>query len=69
MVRGATGGAPGAEVSVELATGHRPLGTIDWVAGGEMGIRFASPIDMVALLNRTLISQPGERRTMPRVFA
>jgi len=70
-VRGGLGGGadvkPGAEVSVELATGHRPVGTIDWVAGGEAGIRFAAPIDMVALLNRTLISQPGERRTMPRV--
>ena len=66
-VRGVTGEAPGAEVSVELATGQRPAGTIDWVAGGEAGIRFKQPIDMVALLNRTLISQPGERRTMPRV--
>ena len=76
-VRGGLGGGvgggvgaelrPGTEVSVELATGHRPAGTIDWVAGGEAGIRFAAPIDMVALLNRTLISQPGERRTMPRV--
>ncbi len=65
-VRGA-GGTPGAAVSIELATGHRPAGTIDWVAGGEAGIRFAAPIDMVALLNRTLVSQPGERRTMPRV--
>lgn len=67
-LRGGLGASrPGAEVSVELATGHRPAGTIDWVAGGEAGIRFAAPIDMVALLNRTLISQPGERRTMPRV--
>lgn len=66
-VRGATGEAPGTDVAVELATGHRPAGTIDWVAGGDVGIRFRQPIDMVALLNRTLISQPGERRTMPRV--
>ena len=67
-LRGGVGdGVPGSEVSVELATGHRPAGTIDWVAGGEAGIRFKAPIDMVALLNRTLISQPGERRTMPRV--
>ena len=66
-VRGVTGEAPGAEVSIELPTGQRPLGTIDWVAGGEAGIRFKQPIDMMALLNRTLISQPGERRTMPRV--
>ena len=67
-VRGGLGaGVPGSDVSVELATGHRPAGTIDWVAGGEAGIRFKAPIDMMALLNRTLISQPGERRTMPRV--
>ena len=66
-VRGVTGETLGAEVAVELATGQRPAGTIEWVAGGEAGIRFKQPIDMVALLNRTLISQPGERRTMPRV--
>lgn len=66
-VRGAMGEVPGAEVSIELATGQRPAGTIDWVAGGEAGIIFRQPIDMLALLNRTLISQPGERRTMPRV--
>ncbi len=59
--------APGEEVAVELATGQRPVGTIDWVAGGDAGIRFKQPIDMLALLNRTLVSQPGERRTMPRV--
>ncbi|MCY7280074.1 MAG: hypothetical protein LH610_04110 [Sphingomonas bacterium] len=66
-VRGVMTDKPGTEVAVELATGHRPAGTIDWVAGGEAGIRFNRPIDMVALLNRTLLSQPGERRTMPRV--
>ena len=66
-IRGAAARSPGEEVSVELATGQRPAGTIDWVAGGEAGIRFKQPIDMVALLNRKLISQPGERRTMPRV--
>ena len=66
-LRGAIGEAPGTEVAIELATGHRPLGTIEWVAGGEAGIRFKQPIDMLALLNRTLISQPGERRRMPRV--
>ena len=66
-IRGAPAQVPGEEVAVELATGHRPAGTIDWVAGGEVGIRFKQPIDMMALLNRTLVSQPGERRTMPRV--
>lgn len=66
-VRGVGGETAGTEIAIELATGHRPVGTIDWVAAGEAGIRFRTPIDMVALLNRTLISQPGERRTMPRV--
>ena len=66
-VRGVTGETSGAEVAVELATGQRPAGTIDWVAGGEAGIIFKQPIDKLALLNRTLISQPGEQRTMPRV--
>ena len=66
-IRGAVTQAPGEDVAVELATGQRPVGTIDWIAGGDAGIRFKQPIDMLALLNRTLISQPGERRTMPRV--
>ena len=66
-VRWAMNEAPGEEVAVELETGQRPVGTIDWVAGGEAGIRFKQPIDMLALLNRTLIAQPSERRTMPRV--
>ena len=66
-LRGAMSHAPGDEVAVELATGQRPAGTIEWVADGEAGIRFKQPIDMLALLNRKLVSQPGERRTMPRV--
>lgn len=66
-IRGVGTQAPGEEVAVELATGQRPVGTIDWIAGGDAGIRFKQPIDMLALLNRTLVSQPGERRTMPRV--
>jgi len=66
-VRGAVTRAPGEDVTVELATGQRAVGTIEWIAAGEAGIRFHQPIDMVALLNRMLINQPGERRTMPRV--
>ena len=66
-LRGVVAQAPGEDVAVELATGQRPAGTIIWVAGGEAGIRFKQPIDMLALLNRKLVSQPGERRTMPRV--
>ena len=58
---------PGDAVALELGTGQRPAGTIDWVRGGEAGICFKQPIDMVALINRSLISQPAERRSMPRV--
>ncbi len=66
-LRGTMSEGPGDVVAIELATGQRPAGTVEWVTGGEAGIRFKQPIDMLALLNRTLISQPGERRTMPRV--
>lgn len=59
--------APGAQVAVELATGQRPAGTIAWVKGGETGISFNQPIDVLALINRTLVNQPAERRRMPRV--
>jgi hypothetical protein len=62
MKRGA-----GEEIALELATGQRPAATIEWVRGGEAGIRFKQPIDMLALINRKLISQPAERRSMPRV--
>jgi len=59
--------APGEEAALELATGQRPAGTIEWARGGEAGIRFKQPIDMLALINRKLISQPSERRAMPRI--
>jgi hypothetical protein len=55
------------EIALELATGQRPAGTIEWVRGGEAGIRFKQPIDMLALINRKLVSQPAERRSMPRI--
>jgi hypothetical protein len=58
---------PGEAVAVELGTGQRPNGTVAWARGGELGVSFNDPIDMLALLNRKLVSQPVERRTMPRV--
>lgn len=66
-LRGELAKAPGQEVAIELVTGQRPTGTIEWVRRGETGIRFSHPIDMLALINRKLVSQPVERRTMPRV--
>src|SRR3954464_1528677 len=59
--------ALGDSVSVELATGQRPAGKIAWSDGRELGVRFDDSIDVIALLNRKLVSQTPERRTMPRL--
>jgi hypothetical protein len=66
-LRGKLGKAAGEEIAVELATGHRHAATIDWIEGGEAGIRFIQPVDVLALINRKLVSQTAERRAMPRV--
>lgn len=66
-LRGALAKAAGDHVSVELGTGQRPAGTVAWVSGGEAGVYFHQPVDLLALINRSLISQPAERRSMPRV--
>jgi hypothetical protein len=59
--------ALGDRVSVEIATGQRPSGKVAWTRGGEVGVRFDDSIDVIALLNRKLVSQTPERRTMPRL--
>jgi hypothetical protein len=59
--------AVGDKVAVELATGQRAAGTVTWAERRELGVRFEEAIDMIALLNRKLISQTPERRTMPRL--
>lgn len=59
--------APGDPIAVELANGQRRAGTVAWAKSGEVGIRFDEPVDMIALLNRKLVSQAPERRTMPRI--
>ena len=64
---GDIGTRAGAELALELVTGQRPAATVEWVESGEVGVRFKQPIDVLALINRTLIAQPAERRSMPRV--
>jgi hypothetical protein len=59
--------ALGERVAVELATGQRVGGKVAWARLGELGVRFDDPIDVIALLNRKLVSQARERRTMPRL--
>ena len=65
----ASGLAPalGDRVLIELATGQRPSGKVAWTDGSELGVRFDDSIDVIALLNRKLVSQTPERRTMPRL--
>jgi hypothetical protein len=59
--------ALGEPVAIELATGQRAPGKIAWTGRSELGVRFDDSIDMIALLNRKLVSQVRERRTMPRL--
>lgn len=58
---------PGDRLAIELTTGQRAAGTIAWANGGNIGLGFSQPVDVLALINRKLISQPAERRAMPRV--
>ena len=57
----------GRRLELELETGEHLAGTIAWRRGSEVGLRFDDPIDVLPILARNLVSQPGERRRMPRV--
>ena len=57
----------GSRLELELQTGEHLDGTIAWRRGFELGFRFDEAIDVLPLLARNLVSQPGERRRMPRV--
>jgi hypothetical protein len=59
--------ALGDSASVELATGQRAPGKVAWTGPNQLGVRFDDSIDVIALLNRKLVSQARERRTMPRL--
>ncbi len=66
-VRARIGSTPGEDLTIELGTGQRQQATVEWLREGENGLRFRQPIDVIALINRQLVSQPAERRAMPRV--
>ena len=57
----------GGRLELELETGEHLDGTIAWRRGSELGLRFDEPIDVLPILARNLVAQPGERRRMPRV--
>jgi hypothetical protein len=58
---------PGERLELELMTGEQLGGTIAWQRGGEVALRFDAPIDVFAVIAQDIVSQPGERRRMPRV--
>ena len=57
----------GEPAALELASGQRRSGRIEWAGPREVALAFDEPLDIVALINRNLVSQPAERRSMPRV--
>lgn len=57
----------GERLDLELMTGEQLSGTIAWRRGLEVGLRFDAPVDVFAIIAQDIVSQPGERRRMPRV--
>lgn len=59
--------AVGQRLELELMTGQHLGGTISACHGSEVALRFDEPVDVFAIIASDLVSQPGERRRMPRV--
>lgn len=58
---------PGERLDLALLTGDQLAGTVEWIAGSEVGLRFDRPADVFALISRNLVHQPGDARRMPRI--
>lgn len=56
--------AEGAAVEVELKTGHSVVGRVSWIREHQVGIAFAEPIDVLAILAN---DEAGPRPRMPRI--
>jgi len=59
--------SPGERLELELLTGDRLRGCVDWVVGSDVGLCFDEPADMFALITRNLVHQTGDARRMPRI--
>lgn len=57
----------GERIDLELLTGDKLSGTVNWAEGKEVGLCFDEAVDMFALITRNLVHQPGDARNMPRV--
>ncbi|HZG46522.1 MAG TPA: PilZ domain-containing protein [Allosphingosinicella sp.] len=62
-----TAPAVGEQLDLELLTGDRLRGEVEWVEGSDVGLRFHEAADMFALITRNLVQQPGDGRRMPRI--
>ena len=67
LLKTAAGARAGEPVALELPSGQRRSGRVHRAGRGELALAFDEPLDIVALINRNLVSQPAERRSMPRV--
>jgi hypothetical protein len=57
----------GERLELELMNGEQLAGRVAWRRGGEVGLSFDTQIDVFAIIAQDIVSQPGERRRMPRV--
>src|SRR4051794_40898204 len=57
----------GERLELELMNGQHLGGRVAWRRGSEVGLSFDSQIDVFAIIAQDIVSQPGERRRMPRV--
>jgi hypothetical protein len=57
----------GERLELELMNGEHLAGRVAWRRGGEVGLSFDTQIDVFAIIAQDIVSQPGERRRMPRV--
>ncbi|MBV9883916.1 MAG: PilZ domain-containing protein [Sphingomonadaceae bacterium] len=57
----------GERLELELMNGEHLAGRVAWRRGGEVGLAFDTQIDVFAIIAQDIVSQPGERRRMPRV--
>ncbi|MBV8687945.1 MAG: PilZ domain-containing protein [Alphaproteobacteria bacterium] len=58
---------PDAPVEVELRPGERLAGKVVWSRGLEVGIGFAAPVDLHALVASRWVEESGRRPRMPRL--
>ena len=59
--------AVGERLELELMNGVPLDGVVAWRNGAEVGLRFDEKVDVFAMIAQDIVSQPGERRRMPRV--